>query len=78
MEPAVITVGRKLHIQYIGSSVIVITRVSGISEASTPALSMASGSLLTSNTYDSLSLRGELEDYHGERSGDNSKLVLKM
>jgi hypothetical protein len=39
---------------------------------------MASGSLLTSNTYDSLSLRGELEDYHGERSGDNSKLVLKM
>jgi hypothetical protein len=38
------------------------------SETSTPTFSTASGSLSarSSNIYDSLSLRGELDDYHGE------------
>jgi hypothetical protein len=37
-----------------------------VSEASTPTFSTASGSLLNSNTYDSLSFRGELDEYHGQ------------
>jgi hypothetical protein len=37
-----------------------------VSEASTPTFSTASGSLLHSTTYDSLSFRGELDEYHGQ------------